>query len=55
MERPLLLKHKSQKVSQLKNKLMVAGLRLAVFLNLVVTSQPGWGQSSGSKFTIQAK
>jgi hypothetical protein len=40
------LKHKLQKVlSSTWSILMVAGLRLAVFLNLIVTGQPGWGGS----------
>jgi hypothetical protein len=32
--------------------LIVAGLRLAIFLNLAVTGQPGWGGSLG--FKVQA-
>jgi S1/P1 Nuclease len=34
--------------------LMAAGLRLAVYLNLVVTGQPGWGGSGNLGFKVQS-
>jgi S1/P1 Nuclease len=37
---------------EIVQSLMIAGLRLGVFLNILVTGQPGWGQSQ-NKFTVQ--
>jgi len=34
--------------------LRVAGLRLAVYLNLVVTGQPGWDSNANSGFKVQS-
>lgn len=49
-----LSKHKSPRVLSHWYILIVAGLRLAVYLNLAVVGQPGWGENVDSNFRVQS-